>query len=63
MFNDTQRYFMAMGTFARIGNISGDKKFFDKCFALYNDSAVRRGLWSVRCSGCNVFSLLERLFT
>ena len=37
---------MAMGTFARIGNITGDKMFHDKCFALYNDSATRRGLWS-----------------
>merc|ERR1712113_1369907 len=39
-------YFMAMGTFARIGSITGDVSFYDKCFALYNDSATRRGLWS-----------------
>jgi rhamnogalacturonyl hydrolase YesR len=39
-------YFMAMGAFARIGSITKDPKFFDKCFALYNDSATRRGLWS-----------------
>ena len=40
-------YFMAMGTFARIGNITGSRDFHDKNFALYNDSATRRGLWSV----------------
>ena len=39
-------YFMAMGTFARIGHISGSQDFHDKNFALYNDSATRRGLWS-----------------
>ena len=39
-------YFMAMGTFARIGSIANDNKFFDKCFALFNNSAVGRGLWS-----------------
>lgn len=39
-------YFMAMGTFARIGSITGDVRFHDKNYALYNDSAVRRGLWS-----------------
>ena len=44
-------YFMAMGTFARVGHIStlnghnGDR-FHDKNLALFNDSAVRRGLWS-----------------
>ena len=39
-------YFMALGTFARIGHITGDVRFHDKGLALYNDSAVRRGLWS-----------------
>jgi rhamnogalacturonyl hydrolase YesR len=39
-------YFMAMGAFARIGSIKKDTQFYDKLFALYNDSAVRRGLWS-----------------
>ena len=39
-------FFMAMGTFARIGHISGSRDFHDKNFALYNDSATRRGLWS-----------------
>jgi rhamnogalacturonyl hydrolase YesR len=39
-------YFMAMGTFARMGTITHDVRFHNKAFALYNDSAVRRGLWS-----------------
>lgn len=40
-------YFMAMGTFARIGNITGGTSdFYDKCFSLYNDSATSRALWS-----------------
>jgi rhamnogalacturonyl hydrolase YesR len=41
-----ESYFMAMGTFARIGSIMRDDKFHDKSFAMYNDSAVRRGLRS-----------------
>ena len=39
-------YFMAMGTVARMGTITRDVRYHDKAFALYNDSAVRRGLWS-----------------
>merc|ERR1719397_2187915 len=38
-------YFMAMGTFARIGYIKNDNKYHEKNFALFNDSAVRRCLW------------------
>ena len=44
-------YFMAMGTFARMGTIVGGSEgatYHDKGFALYNDSAMRRGLWSAK---------------
>ncbi len=39
-------YFMAMGTFARLGHITGDTAFHDKNLALYRDSADRRKLWN-----------------
>lgn len=39
-------HFMAMGTFARFGHITGDPRYHDKALALYRDSADRRGLWS-----------------
>jgi len=40
-------YFMAMGTFARIGYIMNDTKYHTKNYALFNDSSVRRGLWDL----------------
>lgn len=38
--------FMAMPTFSRLAAITGDSRFSDKLFALFNDTSATRGLWS-----------------